>query len=249
MDCFVRGLDFRSGCRVGDRNDLNIRWLNHKISEIVPCYMACGPVRLFLISGVATAIWDKKQRIGKILAEDISATSGIYCWMVTMNVDEIFENLESSREDLLLVIQELPDEAWSQSGVNGDWSMTDILVHIVTWESELVTCLMKLDQGKKPSRMLAAVADVDGYNARRYEENKDRDLDRIFDDLRNVRIQLEEWLPRFSNQDLNDGNRYEWCEGVALWQIIEANSFGHEGEHMPDIEAFVHRWREDQTAG
>ena len=166
-----------------------------------------------------------------------------------MNIDEIYENLESSRENLLLVIQELPDEAWSQPGVNGDWSISDVLVHIVAWESELVTCLLKLDQGKRPTRMLEAVADVDGFNARRYEENKDRDLDRIFDDLQSVRVQLEEWLTRFSDRDLNDGNRYEWCEGVALWQIIEANSFGHEREHMADIEAFVSRWKEKKAEG
>jgi hypothetical protein len=97
--------------------------------------------------------------------------------------------------------------------------------------------------------MLEAVADVDGFNARRYEENKDRDLDRIFDDLQSVRVQLEEWLTRFSDRDLNDGNRYEWCEGVALWQIIEANSFGHEREHMADIEAFVSRWKEKKAEG
>lgn len=163
-----------------------------------------------------------------------------------MNVDEIYEHLESSRERLLLVLQVLPDDMLSRPGVMEDWSVTDVLTHLVAWESELVTCLMNLDQGKRPSRMLDAIADVDGYNARRYEENKGRDFDRVLDDLRSVRIQLEEWLSRFSDRDLNDGIRYKWSEGVALWQIIEANSFGHEGEHLPDLKAFVRRWQDGQ---
>jgi hypothetical protein len=166
-----------------------------------------------------------------------------------MNSEEIQERLDISRERLLLTIEPLPNEALVRQGVTGEWSVANILDHLVVWESELVTCLMKLDQGTRPDRMLAAIADVDGYNARRYSENKDRALDQIFDDLRGVRIQLEEWLTHFSDIDLTDGARYKWTDGIALWQIIEANSFGHEGEHMPDIETFVRRWQKDQAEG
>lgn len=165
-----------------------------------------------------------------------------------MNVDEINEQLESSRERLLLLLQVLPDELLSDPGIMEDWSVTDVLTHLIAWESELVTCLMNLDQGKKPARMLAAIADVDGYNARRFEENKGRSLDRVLDDLKSVRVQLEEWLSRFSDRDLNDADRYKWSEGVVLSQIIEANSFGHEGEHLPDLEAFVRGWQDEQAA-
>jgi hypothetical protein len=162
-----------------------------------------------------------------------------------MDIDELFEQLESSRVRLLELLQVLPDEMLTQPGVMGDWSVADVLAHLVVWESELITCLMKLDQGKKPKRMLAAIADVDGYNARRYEENRDRDLDRIFDDLQSVRVQLEEWLPKFNSQDLTDEARYKWSDGIALWQIVEANTFGHEGEHLPELEAFVRQWQDE----
>ncbi len=165
-----------------------------------------------------------------------------------MNIDELFEQLDSSRERLLEVLEFLPSEILSEPGAVGEWSVANILAHLVVWESELVTCLMKLDQGKKPKRMLAAIADVDGFNARRFEENKDREIDRIFDDLQSVRVQLEEWLPRFSDRDLNDVNRYKWSDEIALWQIIEANTFGHEGEHLPELEAFVRRWQNEQAA-
>lgn len=165
-----------------------------------------------------------------------------------MNIDELFEQLESSREHLLELLEILPVEMLSVPGAMGEWSVANVLAHLVVWESELVTCLMKLDQGKQPKRMLAAIADVDGFNKQRFEENRNRDLDRIFDDLQSVRVQLEEWLPRFSDRDLNDGTRYEWNDDIALWQIIEANTFGHEGEHMPELEAFVRRWQDEQIS-
>jgi len=160
-----------------------------------------------------------------------------------MDIDELFERMESSRLQLLELLELLPDDAYTMPGAMGDWTVADVLAHLVAWESELITCLMKLDQGKKPKRMLAAIADVDGYNESRYRENRDRDIERIFDDLQSVRVQLEEWLPSFSTKDLTDENRYEWSEGIALWQIIEANTFGHEAEHLPELEAFVQRWQ------
>lgn len=166
-----------------------------------------------------------------------------------MKADEILDNLASSREHLLLTLEPLPNKAMIEGGVMGDWSIADILAHLIAWESELITCLKDLDQGKKPSRMLAAIADVDGYNARRFAENKGRNLDRIFDDLHGARIQLEEWISHFSDSDLNDRKKYKWNDDIPLWQIIEANSFGHEEEHLPEIVAFAQRWLSSNSQG
>lgn len=160
-----------------------------------------------------------------------------------MNRVEILEELDSVREELLVAIEPLPDEAFRRPGVMGDWSLADILAHLVVWESEMVTALLRIDQGKTPTRLIAAFEDVDGYNELRYEENKDRDLDRIFEDLHRVRVQLEEWLPEFTDRDLTDPKRYPWSKGLPLWHIIAENSFRHEREHLPDIKAYVSRWQ------
>jgi len=159
-----------------------------------------------------------------------------------MNQDEMLEALDSTREELLVAIEPLSDEALHQPGVMGDWSVADILAHLVAWESEMVTALLRIDQGKRPARLLTAFEDVDGYNAQRYQESKGRDLDRIFEDLIGVRVQLEEWLMEFSDEALNDPQRYSWSKGLPLWHIIAENSFRHESEHLPDIKTFVDSW-------
>lgn len=141
-----------------------------------------------------------------------------------------------------MAIEELPDEALLEPGVMGEWSVADILAHITAWESEMVTGLMRIKQGKKPTKMLEAFQDVDGYNARRYEENKGRDIERIFDDLQGVRVQLEQWLEEFSEKELTDPQRYDWSAALPLAHIIKENSYGHDAEHLPDIERFAARW-------
>ena len=159
-----------------------------------------------------------------------------------MNRDEMLEELDKTREELLVAIEALPDDALRRPGAMDGWSVADLLAHMIAWESEMVTGLLRIDQGKTPTRLIAAFDDIDGYNARRYQENKDRELDRIFEDLRGVRIQLEEWLAEFSDSDLNDPQRYSWSKGLPLWHIIAENSFRHEAEHLPQIKAFVARW-------
>lgn len=159
-----------------------------------------------------------------------------------MKISEIQEKLDEQRERLLVALEPLPDEALLEPGAMGEWSVADILAHITAWESELVTGLMRINQGKKPTKMIQAFQDVDGYNGRVYEENKGRDLERIFDDLQGVRVQLEQWLEDFSDRDMTDPNRYSWSEGITLGHIVEENSFGHDEEHLPHIEGFAKRW-------
>ena len=159
-----------------------------------------------------------------------------------MDAQEIFDQLDNARERLLATIEPLPDESLLAPGAMGDWSIMDILDHLALWESELVTALMQIDRGGAPARLLEAYSDVDAYNARGFAANRGREPDRIFDDLHGVRRQLEGWLEEFDDRDLNDTKRYAWASGKALWEIIEENSFGHEREHLPDIEAFAARW-------
>ncbi len=159
-----------------------------------------------------------------------------------MNSDEILTELENQRERLLVALEPLPDEALTKPDAAGKWSIADILAHLVSWESELVTGLLRIDQGKRPKKLLDAYQDEQLYNDQRFEENRERDLDRIFDDLFRVRRQLEGWIEEFDDRALGDPKRFKWANGRPLWRFIKECSFGHEMEHLADIEAFAARW-------
>jgi uncharacterized damage-inducible protein DinB len=159
-----------------------------------------------------------------------------------MTVEEILDALDATRERLLTVLEPLPDEALEYPGTIGIWSVKDLLAHLAAWESELVTGLLSLQQGKKPTHLLAAMAQRDTYNAQRYEENKERDLDRVFADFQDVRMKLESWIEEFNDRALKNPSQYKALNGQPLWQLIKANSFGHEGEHVAAVGAFAARW-------
>ena len=156
-----------------------------------------------------------------------------------MHRDEILEHLENTRIELLELLEPIPDKNLIEAGFIGDWSIADVLTHIIAWESELVTLFMQIDRGKKPDKWLRAVQDIEGYNAQRYLENRGRELGRIFDDLQGVRLQLEGWLEEFDDDQLNDPNRFDWANGRPLWLIIKESSFGHEAEHIKSMKAYI----------
>ena len=164
-----------------------------------------------------------------------------------MDAYELQERLDSVRMRLLQALAPLPDEALLHTGVVGEWSIADVLSHFINWEAELITGLMRIDQGKRPDRLLQALQDRDAYNAERYEEMKGRDLDRIFDDLQQVRQQLEGWLEQFGRRDLESTDRYRGLDGRPLWKLIASASFEHEAGHLEEIEAFSRRWLDEES--
>lgn len=157
--------------------------------------------------------------------------------------EELANSLDRVRERLLSTVERLPDEALLAPGTIGRWSVADVLAHLTVWEAELVTGMMKIHEGRKPGRLLQALANRDSYNAARHKENEGRDLDRIFDDMFQVRRQLERWLGRFSDRDLTQSGRYKWLPGrQSLADLVAENTFQHEARHLKDIEAFAKRW-------
>jgi len=162
---------------------------------------------------------------------------------MTSMIEQLLDALDSSRERLLVALDELPDEALLAPNTVGSWSVADLLVQQTAWESELVTGLMHVSQGKKPARLLAALDNVEEYGRLRYEENKGRDLDRIFDDLPQVRMQVEEWLEEFSEKQLSKKGHFPWLKNHSLADLIAQLTYEHELRYLPQVEALAAKWQ------
>lgn len=162
-----------------------------------------------------------------------------------MNKIELIENLESQRELFLDVIENLDDDALTTPGVTGQWSIKDILAHISHWEAELVKLLWQISQGQRPSSIhFSRKGTVDEVNQEWFEESAKRSLDRILDDFHSVRNQTILRVEGFSDRELTDPKRYPALGGRPLWEYIENDSFGHEQEHLEEIQ----RWLQQKEA-
>ena len=163
------------------------------------------------------------------------------------DLEQLLDRLDNSREQFLVAIEPLPDEALITPGAVDDWSIADVMINLTAWEAELVTALLRLDRRQRPDNLLAALADPEAYDAVRHAETQGRDLDLIFDDWQLVRVQLEEWLENFSASNLTNPRRYRWFKGKSLRQIIEETTINREKRFLPTVTAFAQAWV-DQNA-
>ena len=157
--------------------------------------------------------------------------------MTTYSTETIQDALLESRERFLIAIEPLPDEELVKAGVIGQSSIADLMAAMTTAEAELVTGLMRLDQGKKPTKLLDTLKRPFSISPA-----VDRDLDPIFDDFLRVRRQLETWIEEFSNKAINDPKRYKWFNGKTLGLIIARLSYENENKYVPFVERFAHAY-------
>ncbi|VAW33839.1 hypothetical protein MNBD_CHLOROFLEXI01-484 [hydrothermal vent metagenome] len=162
---------------------------------------------------------------------------------MTSEIEQLLDNLDNSRERLLIALNKLSDDALLTPNSVDNWSVADLLVQLIAWESELVTGLMRVSQGKKPTRLLAALKNVAEYGRLRHKENQGRNLDRIFDDFPQVRIQLEEWLEQFSEKQLGKKGHFTWLKNQSLAQLIAQLTYEKEQHYLPQVEALAQKWQ------
>ena len=117
--------------------------------------------------------------------------------------------------------------------------MKDVLSHLSHWEAELVKLLWEASQGDSPTTVHFGKTPVDEVNAAWQAESANRPLERVLADFIAVRKQTSRRVQAFSDKDLNDPQRFPWQDNRPLWDWIATDSFGHEAEHLAQIQ----EWR------
>ncbi len=158
-----------------------------------------------------------------------------------MAKQDVLEQIRRARGALLTAIEGLPDDALLRPGVVGFWSVKDILAHLTTWESELITALAQLD---RPTRVpeIVKIEDIDDWNEEQYRNNVRRGLDAVMEDFNGVHKHLLKAVEALDDKTLDNVRKFPWMEGEPLTYLIMENAIWHEQEHAEDIR----KWREQE---
>jgi hypothetical protein len=157
-----------------------------------------------------------------------------------VNKTEVLSALEESRENILDAIDGLSAEEMQEPGMDGDWSVKDLLAHLARWEAELVKLLWQAQQGQKPSSIHFSPVPVDEINARWQKEYRSRPLERVLEDFHGVRNQTVRRVEDLPEEAFEAPHYYSWLDQAPLWKWISDDSFEHEAEHAAQIRA----WRQ-----
>jgi hypothetical protein len=157
-----------------------------------------------------------------------------------MDKTELLETLEDGRQEMIEMLENLPDEVLLEPGVVGEWTIKDILAHLTYWEGQTVTLLFQAKSGMpKPTTAHFGKETVDVLNQRWYEAGKERSLEMVWQDWTGVRKQMIRRVTEFTDKDLNDSQRFPWLNGVPLYRWIMNDSVEHEEEHADQIREWL----------
>jgi uncharacterized protein (TIGR03083 family) len=149
--------------------------------------------------------------------------------------------IHAERDALESILSGIGGDRMLEPGAQGEWSVKDLLAHIVVWEQRMVRWIGEALRGETPEIAQEGFTwdDLDAMNEQSYLANKDRPLDEIQSEFRASHQEALATVAALTEDDLFDGERFAWRKGVPLLQMVAANTWYHYKEHREDLERWM----------
>ncbi len=153
-----------------------------------------------------------------------------------MDKEEIISRVKTERIRWSDIVAQMDDDMMLKSGVEGHWSVKDILAHVVWYEREIV--------GVLKARALVGsdlwALPLDERNAAVYEETKSMTLEEVRAESARVFPQLLEQLEALPEDAFGDASCFpgmpaEW----EPWLVIAGSTFNHYLDHTQSLTQLV----------
>ena len=152
---------------------------------------------------------------------------------------ELLALVQQERKRFADLWRDLASAQMLQSGVEAEWSLKDIVAHVVSWERTMCGWLQTAVSGQTPENLPTSDAIIDQMNADFTAENRHKSLATVLAEFQAGHGQIVDTIARVSEQDLFDPARFDWREERPLWHMVGGNTFWHYAEHADAIQAWL----------
>ncbi len=152
---------------------------------------------------------------------------------------EVLGHIRASRAKLERLITELDEAALTRPGPDGGWSVKDHLAHLTAWRRMVLGYLDGRPQaeGLGIDPQISADGSEEDINAALEAQHKDKPLAEVVAEFRRVYDALSARLEAFDEADWHKPYPLTPPSTNARQGNIEGNTFFHDEEHLPWIEA------------
>jgi hypothetical protein len=96
----------------------------------------------------------------------------------------------------------------TQPGVTGDWSVIDILAHVMAWENEALTHLPHILEGQRPPKYSDLYGGIDAFNALKVQESRALSPAEVLARVEDTHRQLLDYLLTAPEEQLATETRF-----------------------------------------
>jgi hypothetical protein len=165
--------------------------------------------------------------------------------MEDMSKSKLLAAIHAGHDTFKSLLAEFTEEQLLQPGVVGEWSIKDILAHIVVHEERMIQWVTEMLLGHPPETSQPYGMPEDELtivNQIIYQENRDRCLSNVLSALEDAHVHSLAMVAGAREGDLTGGGCFKLKDGEPVWEAIAANTFWHYEEHGRDIS----KWRNIQ---
>lgn len=143
--------------------------------------------------------------------------------------EELFEAIHSTRYNLEKKFSQLTHDEMIWPGSMNDWSVKDILAHLVDWEQRFVQWYQAGLHGEIPETPAPGMTwrDLPKLNQQGYERHRTQPLEDVLDDFQNSYIEVIKLIEGMSEEEIFTDGFYSWTGSSNLLTWIAANTYKH----------------------
>jgi hypothetical protein len=147
-----------------------------------------------------------------------------------MTRTELLDAIRTGRRSLDETLAAFSDEAMADR-IDETWTRKDVVAHFGAWERRVVALLERLRSGAPPG----PAVETDELNERYWREDRDRSLVEVRASERADYDALLAAIEGASDEELFDGDHFDWTEGEPLAAWFRGNSDEHYEEHLEQL--------------
>ena len=153
--------------------------------------------------------------------------------MPQLTREHMLAELTRTRAELLDVLGRVPDDHFDRPQTFNQWSLKDVLAHLVNWDRLTIQGLDLVLQGRAHEIPVPDTEKINAINTRAVARRRPVTRAQVMEDLQRTRRELLAWVERLTDAQIADESA---PFPVRRWLPLV---YQHEGEdHLPKIRAW-----------
>ncbi|MFC1983125.1 ClbS/DfsB family four-helix bundle protein [Chloroflexota bacterium] len=145
------------------------------------------------------------------------------------NKEGLLNESQKSFDRLLELVESIPNGEKVIPGVNGEWSVKDVLAHLCAWHGLIETWYIEGMAGNKPEMPAPGYTwkTTPQLNEKIFQDHKNESLDLVFQNLRNSHLKVQGMIEKHSDEELFTKKRYPWTGSTSMGSYFVSATSSH----------------------
>jgi uncharacterized damage-inducible protein DinB len=153
-----------------------------------------------------------------------------------MNQERALNQIADSRQALLKSIEGISEHIMASEKVEGEWTIKDLLAHIIAWDEICLVPLRRFSQGQQFQPEIIKNSDI--WNKPQVEKRQDQAVSTLLRELTRIRLELLAATQRLDDTQWKMSIEMPWGGEKGTVASLLSGLASHELRHTQSIMNF-----------